>query len=111
MSGSEYTATLPIPASLQARAIRTAISPRLAIRTLRTDDSSLLPIEQSLGKPIRAPADARQIAVPAQSRGPAPLLAGAAIGDTTGLVSVPRCGPRRSGPLAPGLPHLTTLIQ
>src|SRR5689334_4969945 len=32
-SGSAYTATLPIPASLQARMTRTAISPRLAIRT------------------------------------------------------------------------------
>src|SRR5689334_3609422 len=32
-SGSAYTATLPIPASLQARMTRTAISPRLAMRT------------------------------------------------------------------------------
>src|SRR5699024_8354167 len=35
-SRSAYPATLPIPASRQARAMRTAISPRLAIRTLRT---------------------------------------------------------------------------
>ena len=32
-SGSAYTATLPMPASLQARITRTAISPRLAIST------------------------------------------------------------------------------
>ena len=32
-SGSAYTATLPMPASLQARITRTAISPRFAIRT------------------------------------------------------------------------------
>ena len=32
-SGSAYTATLPMPASLQARTTRTAISPRLATRT------------------------------------------------------------------------------
>ena len=32
-SGSAYTATLAIPLSLQARITRTAISPRLAIRT------------------------------------------------------------------------------
>ena len=32
-SGSAYTATLPMPASLHARMTRTAISPRLAIRT------------------------------------------------------------------------------
>src|SRR3954451_22210037 len=35
-SGSAYTATLVSPASLQARATRTAISPRLAIRTFCT---------------------------------------------------------------------------
>src|SRR6476661_9497440 len=35
-SGSAYTATLVRPASLQARATRTAISPRLAIRTFCT---------------------------------------------------------------------------
>src|SRR5882757_3181090 len=34
-SGSAYTATLPRPASRQARMTRTAISPRLAIRTFR----------------------------------------------------------------------------
>ena len=32
-SGSAYTATLPMPLSLQARITRTAISPRLAMRT------------------------------------------------------------------------------
>ena len=32
-SGSAYTATLLMPASLHARMTRTAISPRLAIRT------------------------------------------------------------------------------
>ena len=32
-SGSAYTATLPMPASLHARTTRTAISPRLATRT------------------------------------------------------------------------------
>jgi hypothetical protein len=41
-SGSAYTATLPRPASRQPRAIRTAISPRLAIRTLRT--STFFPV-------------------------------------------------------------------
>src|SRR5262249_54883268 len=35
-SGSAYTATDAKPASLHARAMRTAISPRFAIRTLRT---------------------------------------------------------------------------
>src|SRR2546426_11154495 len=32
-SASEYTATVPIPSSLQAQMTRRAISPRLAIRT------------------------------------------------------------------------------
>src|SRR3954469_22815048 len=43
-SGSAYTATLVRPSSLQARATRTAISPRLAIRTFCT---GALPLESN----------------------------------------------------------------
>src|ERR1035438_5443423 len=45
-SASEYTATVWIPSSLQAAMTRTAISPRLAMRTLlnRTDGKQGLPV-------------------------------------------------------------------
>src|SRR5690606_41171998 len=42
-SAVECTATVAMPMSRQARAIRNAISPRLAIRILRNTDSALRP--------------------------------------------------------------------
>src|SRR3954471_14861782 len=41
-SADEYTATVEIPSSRQARITRSAISPRLAIRTLRKSGGSAL---------------------------------------------------------------------
>src|SRR3954451_13885691 len=60
-SGSAYTATLVRPASLHARATRTAISPRLAIRTFCTAAllESIVPDCNRTYQPVRLGAGRR----------------------------------------------------
>src|SRR5262245_35542055 len=77
-SASEKTATVPSPCSRQARMMRTAISPRLAIRTLRMDRSEAVwpglagpHRARGPGGPIRGP--------PCRSVHPLPHEAGVAI--------------------------------
>src|SRR3954453_20619214 len=54
-SGSAYTATLPMPASLQARTTRTAISPRFATSTLVRGRGSAVTVGLAVGLSVDAP--------------------------------------------------------
>src|SRR3954465_9224427 len=71
-SGSAYTATLVRPASLHARATRTAISPRLAIRTFCT---GVLPLVWT-GRTVASAPGGR-----AAGCGPSALSAAPEVGD------------------------------
>ena len=56
-SASEYTATVAIPISRHARMTRTAISPRLATRTLRIGFALDVAITISTPSPARVAAE------------------------------------------------------